>query len=718
MKKVFLIFTFLSITMLSSIVYADTVSVDSNVPSNTPQPTLSSGYSSPPQLEINNFTSNLGSNLIILKFNTNREAKCTSSWTNQSSLAYQSFAESNALSSHNLILNNLAPGTKYSLSINCLDNYNLNANLNQEVSTLDLLQEVTNLQATANENSINLHWVNPIQSIFAGVRIIRSSITFPKNSNEQTMVFEGVDNHFLDSALESNTTYYYTVFTYDKNGAFSKGMMIQSQTLLKQIINQNKTPTLQEQIINNINNLSQNQNQLQAGNGTSQNQTNSNQNQNQIVPLPNAPGAEENEENSKSLLEKNAEQEALDKFNLLIFNFLQDEKPVPIINVVPPIIPVIVNKPLKIVINKKDIPPDTDRIIATVFYFNANYVRGNSNLSALANDITAKAFVFDCAKEDTDCYTSIEPPPVAGVYPLVIDMFDKDNKLLKHLSGQLQAESKKTTTYSWWWWFSAAITLIVVYEIIRRIKRFQRLDKQGIDKAKKNTYIKPKPNNKKSVTMLFKRLLFVIFFILLPISGIKADMNSANYSIKKDSINIGGTENSTSTNYGINDSMGEVGTGTSNSANYQMQAGYRPELNLPTLSFSLSTNSASLGTLSSSSASTASVTATVTTNARNGYNISVQADGNLRTSGGKIITDVADGAVTAGSREYGIGTSGVDGLYNASDASVTTTPKNIAGNVSVVTNHATVINFKASIDSSTAAGAYSQKVTVIATGNF
>lgn len=217
---------------------------------------------------------------------------------------------------------------------------------------------------------------------------------------------------------------------------------------------------------------------------------------------------------------------------------------------------------------------------------------------------------------------------------------------------------------------------------------------------------------------LILSLLFTSFLILLPISNTRADMSSANYSIKKDSINIGGTENSTSTNYGISDSVGEAGTGTSNSANYQMQAGYRPELNLPTLSFSLSANSASLGTLSTSSVSTASVTATVTTNARNGYSISVQADGNLRTSGGKIITDVADGAVTAGSREYGIGTSGADGLYNASDTSVTTTAKNIASNASVVTSHATIINFKASINSSTAAGAYNQKVTVIATGNF
>lgn len=510
MKKLFLVITFLSIITLSSFVYADSISVDSNVPSNTPQPTSSSGYNSNPlpQLAIINPTQNIVSTLITLKFDTNREAKCSSSWTNQSSNAYQSFMESSLLSSHHLTLDNLTPATKYSLNINCTDSGGLTAVMNQELTTLDLLREVTNLQATANESSINLHWANPTQGIFAGVRIIRSNMTFPRNGNEQTMVFEGVDNHFLDSALESNTMYYYTIFTYDKNGAFSHGMMIQSQTLLRQIINQNQTPTLQEQIINNINSLSQNQNPSQNGNAIGQNQPNPNQsqNQNQIVPPPSSPSAEENEENSEPLVEKNAEQKLLDKIALPVFNFLQDGKPAPIINDVVPIIPVIVNEPLKIVINKKDIPPETDRIITTVFYFNVNYVRGNPNLSALANDITAKTFVFDCAKEDTDCYTSIEPPPEEGKYPFTIDMLDKDNKLLKQLGGQLQAENKKTTTYSPWWWVLVVIILILFYEIIRRIKRFKKYGKRGIDKANNKSYIDDKPNKKKGIFTLFKRL--------------------------------------------------------------------------------------------------------------------------------------------------------------------------------------------------------------------
>ncbi len=50
-------------------------------------------------------------------------------------------------------------------------------------------------------------------------------------------------------------------------------------------------------------------------------------------------------------------------------------------------------------------------------------------------------------------------------------------------------------------------------------------------------------------------------------------MGSGAYQIQSDSINVGGLS-STSTNYGLNDTQGEVGTGYSNSSNYYMHAGY------------------------------------------------------------------------------------------------------------------------------------------------
>lgn len=52
-------------------------------------------------------------------------------------------------------------------------------------------------------------------------------------------------------------------------------------------------------------------------------------------------------------------------------------------------------------------------------------------------------------------------------------------------------------------------------------------------------------------------------------------MTSTNYQILWDSINIGGEDTSTSTNYRLRDTIGEHGSGTSSSETYKLSAGYR-----------------------------------------------------------------------------------------------------------------------------------------------
>jgi len=72
------------------------------------------------------------------------------------------------------------------------------------------------------------------------------------------------------------------------------------------------------------------------------------------------------------------------------------------------------------------------------------------------------------------------------------------------------------------------------------------------------------------------------------ISSVNA-MTSTNYQIQWDSINSGGTDFSSSTNYSLHDTVGEQATGYSSSTNYTVHAGYRQTSGvvIPTLSFSL-----------------------------------------------------------------------------------------------------------------------------------
>jgi hypothetical protein len=69
---------------------------------------------------------------------------------------------------------------------------------------------------------------------------------------------------------------------------------------------------------------------------------------------------------------------------------------------------------------------------------------------------------------------------------------------------------------------------------------------------------------------------FCLFLLAALIWPLKAYMmSSANYRIDLDSVNMGGTDNSTSTTYRMSDTVGEIATGPSESATYKLRAGYR-----------------------------------------------------------------------------------------------------------------------------------------------
>lgn len=57
-----------------------------------------------------------------------------------------------------------------------------------------------------------------------------------------------------------------------------------------------------------------------------------------------------------------------------------------------------------------------------------------------------------------------------------------------------------------------------------------------------------------------------------------ADMASTNYQIQWDSLSEGGSDTSTSENYGIHDSVGSLSVGNSTSESYQTDSGYRAGL--------------------------------------------------------------------------------------------------------------------------------------------
>ena len=157
----------------------------------------------------------------------------------------------------------------------------------------------------------------------------------------------------------------------------------------------------------------------------------------------------------------------------------------------------------------------------------------------------------------------------------------------------------------------------------------------------------------------------------------------------------------------------------------------------PTITFSLSANSTAFGTLSSTSVTTSSpnITLTVSTNATNGYTITVQDAGDASNPGlynsdasfmiGSADYSYSNSADLASVAGYGIqgfsATATIASPYNVSGDNVggyELTAQNLATYSGTADTHTVTITSKAKVTGATPAGTYNDTVTVIATGNF
>lgn len=134
----------------------------------------------------------------------------------------------------------------------------------------------------------------------------------------------------------------------------------------------------------------------------------------------------------------------------------------------------------------------------------------------------------------------------------------------------------------------------------------------------------------------------------------------------------------------------------------------------------LSGTSVALGTLSSGVVGTGMIAWDISIENNNGYTISVVEDGNLR-SGANDIDDVSDGAVTAGSEEYGArssDTSLANSTFDTQDSAITTSTQEVATESSAQFASRNFLTLKASYASGTPEATYTHIISVIAAGNF
>ncbi len=128
--------------------------------------------------------------------------------------------------------------------------------------------------------------------------------------------------------------------------------------------------------------------------------------------------------------------------------------------------------------------------------------------------------------------------------------------------------------------------------------------------------------------------------------------SSSNYLLKEDTIGSGGLNDSTSTNYNVTNSIGDLGVGNTASGNFQAETGSQTN-DAPTLSFALESSPSGFGELSS--ATTATATASFSVKNYTSYGYIVQVTGDSPTNSPKVITPLATPSdPITGTSQFGI----------------------------------------------------------------
>jgi len=124
---------------------------------------------------------------------------------------------------HLHIFSGLSHGTTYYYQVTAIDISN-NVSVSSIHQFTKTTPDVIRFEAEGISASVILHWHNPVDENFVGVKIIRKIGDYPANVNDGVQVYDGADDGYTDLDLTNGVTYYYKAFTYDAALNYSPGV--------------------------------------------------------------------------------------------------------------------------------------------------------------------------------------------------------------------------------------------------------------------------------------------------------------------------------------------------------------------------------------------------------------------------------------------------------------------------------------------------------------
>jgi hypothetical protein len=168
-----------------------------------------------------------------LSWETNRYAQFVLSWGRTTSYELGFVSNEIYRREHTTRIGDLESGTTYEYELLAYDREGKKTVLSRgQFKTLDVPDStapsnVTDLRAEVKGKDVTLTWVNPTDSDFDQVRIVRSYLFYSLDPYDGFIAYQGNEEKFLDrNALASRKVQYYTVFSYDKEGNISSGATV------------------------------------------------------------------------------------------------------------------------------------------------------------------------------------------------------------------------------------------------------------------------------------------------------------------------------------------------------------------------------------------------------------------------------------------------------------------------------------------------------------
>lgn len=173
-----------------------------------------------------------GKDTVTIRYVTKVYVRTTTQWGRSVSYELGSLAEEAHRTRHETSIAGLTPGTTYSFIVRGEDRLGRDGVLYEGTfATLppdDTFApgNVTELTATREGDDVLLSWVNPEDTDFVKVRVLRSDRFYPSDTQDGWVVYEGPDAEVRDLGAATGTKQYYTVFTYDALGNVSSGAVV------------------------------------------------------------------------------------------------------------------------------------------------------------------------------------------------------------------------------------------------------------------------------------------------------------------------------------------------------------------------------------------------------------------------------------------------------------------------------------------------------------